>query len=142
MNVKQSIIVRRPVETTFKAFTADFGRWWPLKQFSFGGKRSREIILEGKVGGRLYERFIDGDEFTIGTVSLYDAPNRIVFTWQQPDWKTPTTVDVRFTPVPEGTLVELEHSGWESAGASSDDAANYQKGWGIILQIFSEAQPG
>ena len=142
MNVKQSIIVRRPAETTFKAFTEDLGRWWPLKQFSYGGKRAKEIHLEGKVGGRFYERFTDGDEFTIGTVSLFDPPNQIIFTWQDPDWNAPTTVNVKFTPVPEGTLVELEHTGWETAGVPDDDAAKYRKGWGIILQIFNETQQG
>lgn len=140
MNIRKSIMVRRPVETAFTAFTEEIGRWWPLKQFSFGGERAKEIYLEGKVGGRLYERFKDGDEFTIGTVSLFDAPNRVTFTWQQPNWHGPTVVDVSFTPVPEGTLVELEHRDWETAGVSSEAASGYEKGWGFILGLFSEAQ--
>src|SRR5690606_29496813 len=55
-------------------------------------------------------------------LSLFDPPNQIIFTWQDPDWNAPTTVNVKFTPVPEGTLVELEHTGWETAGVPDDDA--------------------
>lgn len=128
------------METTFVAFTAEFGRWWPLKQFSFGGERAKEIHLEGRVGGRLFERFTDGDELTIGTVSVFDAPNRVTFTWQHPEWNGPTVVEVTFTPSPEGTLVELEHRGWEAAGVASDAASSYEQGWGFILNLFNEAQ--
>lgn len=139
MTVRSSITIARPLESTFAAFTSEINRWWPLSQMSFGGNRAKEIYLEGKAGGRLYERFTDGEEFAIGTVSLFDAPNRVTFTWQQPNWSGPTVVDVTFTAVSEGTLVVLEHSGWETAGAESD-AAHYGKGWGYILHLFSKAQ--
>ncbi len=130
------------METTFAAFTADFGRWWPLKQFSFGGERAKEIHFECHVGGRFYERFTDGNEFTIGTVTLFEAPNRVSFTWKQPNWNGFTVVDVKFIPVPEGTLVELEHKDWEAAGVPSQEAAHYNQGWGFLLSLFANFQQG
>lgn len=139
MNVRSSVTIESPVDVAFAGFTAEIGRWWPLQQMSFGGERAKEIHLEGKAGGRLYERFADGNEFTIGILSHYDAPHRVSFTWKQPNWQGPTVVDVTFTLVPEGTRVDLEHRGWEEAGAQLD-AAHYRKGWGYILHLFKEAQ--
>lgn len=140
MDIRKSITVRRPLESTFAAFTAEIGRWWPLKQLSFGGERAKDLFLEGKAGGRLYERFTDGEEFTIGTVTHYDAPHRVTFTWKEPNWSGPTVVDVTFTPVQEGTLVELEHRGWEAAQVASAESMHYEQGWGFILRLFSDAQ--
>jgi len=141
MDIRKSITVRRPIQTTFTAFTAEIGQWWPLKNLSFGRERAKDLFLEGRTGGRLYERFTDGDEYTIGNVTLYEAPSRVTFTWQQPDWNGPTEVDVRFTTVAEGTLVELEHRGWEAAGAAQA-AGSYDQGWGFILKLFGQVMEG
>lgn len=128
------------MEATFAAFTSDLSNWWPVKTHSSGGARANEIHFEARVGGRFFERFIDGEEMTIGTVTAIDAPNRVTFTWQLAKWSAPTVVDVTFTPGPEGTLVELEQRGFEHVGLSSDQVSRYGKAWGEILDKFNEAQ--
>ena len=80
MTIKKSIHVKRPVETAFRVFTEDIGKWWPLKEgYSFGGDRADQIFLEGRTGGRFFERFTDGEEYVVGVVTTYSPPSRIVF---------------------------------------------------------------
>ena len=129
MIIKKSIHVKRPVETAFRVFTEEIGKWWPLKEgYSFGGDRADQIFLEGRTGGRFFERFTDGEEYVVGVVTTYSPPSRIVFEWKQPDWDAPTEVEVRFTPEGAGTLVELEHRGWDAAGAAGRPVGQEDEG--------------
>ncbi|TMA38972.1 MAG: hypothetical protein E6J79_05005, partial [Deltaproteobacteria bacterium] len=97
MTIRKSIHVNRPVERTFRLFTEAIGKWWPLKEgFSFGGSRADAIFIEGRQGGRFFERFTDGEEFDVGVVTVYAPPTRIVFTWKPPEWEA-TEVEVRFS---------------------------------------------
>jgi len=139
MTIRKSIHVKRPVERTFRLFTEEIGKWWPLKEgFSFGGKRAADIFIEGREGGRFFERFADGEEFDVGVVTTYVPPARIVFTWKAPDWDAATEVEVRFSSEDDGTRVDLEHRGWEQAGARARDQRNsYDGGWNRVLACFS-----
>ena len=67
MTIRKSIRVERPPEVVFRVFTEEIGKWWPLKEgFSFGGEKAKDIFIEGRVGGRFFERFTDGTEFEVG----------------------------------------------------------------------------
>jgi uncharacterized protein YndB with AHSA1/START domain len=136
MTIRKSIHVKKSVERTFGLFTEGIGKWWPLKEgFSFDSKRAAEIFLEGRVGGRFFERFADGEELDIGTVTTYVPPERIVFTFAAPDWDAPTEVEVRFSAEADGTRVDLEHRGWERAGAKAPRDA-FDGGWDKVLGSF------
>ena len=138
MTVRKSIHMKRPVERTFRVFTEEIGKWWPLKEgFSFGGARAAEIFLEGREGGRFFERFADGEEFDVGVVTTYAPPARIVFTWKATEWDAATEVEVRFSPEHGGTRVDLEHRGWERAGARARDQRDrFNGGWNRVLACF------
>ena len=139
MTIRKSIFVKRPVERTFRLFTEHIGSWWPLKEgFSFDKERAAEIVLEGREGGRFFERFTDGEEFVIGTVTTYAPPECVVFTWAPPQWDAATEVEVRFSPEQDGTRVELEHRGWEQAGARARDMRDrFNGGWERIVAVFA-----
>jgi uncharacterized protein YndB with AHSA1/START domain len=141
MTIKKSIHVKRPVEAAFRLFTEDIRKWWPLKEgYSFGGDRADQIFLEGRTGGRFFERFTDGEEYVVGVVTTYSPPSRIVFEWKQPDWEASTEVEVRFTPEGAGTLVELEHRGWDRAGAAAVRMREqYEGGWHAVLSRYAAA---
>jgi len=141
VTVRESITVGRSIEDAFRLFTAGIGEWWPLKgtKFSYGGDRADKIFLEAKVGGRFYEQFSDGTEFDVGQVTTCEPPNRIVFTWKDPDWTTPTEVEVRFSPAGKGTRVDLEHRGLEAAGVPPKEAADWATGWTLVLAPYVEA---
>jgi len=138
MTIRKSVHVKRPVETTFRLFTEGIGKWWPLKEgFSFDPPRAADIFLEGRVGGRFFERFSDGEESEIGVVTVYAPPERVVFTWATPGWDEPTEVEVCFAPEADGTRVDLEHRGWERAGAKAKTARDgYDGGWEKVLGSF------
>jgi uncharacterized protein YndB with AHSA1/START domain len=141
MTIKKSIHVRRPVDAAFRLFVDQIGTWWPLKQgFSFGGARADRFYIEGRRGGRVFERYTDGEEFDLGVVTEYAPPSRIVFTWKSPDWDGPTEVEVRFAADGDGTRLELEHRGWERAGeAAGKVAPRYSGGWDTILARYAAA---
>jgi hypothetical protein len=66
--VRMTVRVRRNIQDTFDLFRRDIGSWWPLDKASFGGDRASELHLEPFVGGRFYERYIDGEEHIGGRV--------------------------------------------------------------------------
>jgi uncharacterized protein YndB with AHSA1/START domain len=97
--VRQSVNVELPPSEAFRLFTDGIGEWWPLAEgYSYGGDRAHSIFLEPVVGGRFFERFVDGDEMQVGTVLSCSPPDLIVFTWRSPEWRGDTEVDVRFVP--------------------------------------------
>lgn len=142
MTIRKSVWVAKPVEVAFSVFTAEINRWWPLRHYSYGGERAQELRLEGRVGGRLFERFSDGEEFVIGTVSAFEAPRRVVFTWKDPSWSDATEVEVRFAAESGGTRVDLEHRGWERVGDSEELRRGFASGWESILQLYAAAVSG
>jgi len=134
MTIRKSIRVERPPEISFKIFCEEIGRWWPIKQgFSFGGDHTRDMFIEGRVGGRIYELRADGTEFEIGRVTAYQPPAIVAFTWHAPDWEVATQVQVRFVAEDTGTRVELEHSGWDREPKLAEARKRYDSGWDFVL---------
>ncbi len=135
--IRLEVNVRRSVEDAFTQFTTRMTAWWPMQRFTFGPGRSHEVLMEPYVGGRFYERYKDGDEFTIGEVLAWEPPHRVVFTWRG-RWAEPTEVTVRFTSkAPLITRVELVHSGWERLGGDGIERRNeYANGWPAVLAAF------
>jgi uncharacterized protein YndB with AHSA1/START domain len=138
MIVRRSVTVSAPAERAFRAFTEEIGRWWPLAQgFAFLGEKAEDMILESRVGGRLYERGSDGTEHVIGEVRAYEPPSRVLFTWNDADGST--EVDVRFSPEDGATRVDLEHRGFESLGPKGEEAFNsYNEGWVGVLGFYEK----
>jgi len=137
--IRLSATVHRPAAEAFRLFTDGIAEWWPSDRgYSFGGGRLQDLCLEPVAGGRLYERYTDGEEFEVGRVLACEPPKRIVFTWKG-RWPEPTEVEVRFTPLGADTRVDLEHRGWERLGASAEESRrSYLNGWPNVLQQFVE----
>lgn len=140
MKVNRAVTVNVPPDRAFRAFTEDIGKWWPLADgFAYAGDRWQDMFLEGREGGRVYERSRDGQEFHIGTVSVYEPPSRIVFTWGEAteEWDGPTEVEVRFTEQGDATRVELEHRGFDRIGQAAEETIkSYGVGWTAVLERY------
>ena len=149
--VRKSVRIARPVEETFRVFVEDFAKWWPVEKFSRTaddqypeGVTLVRIVFERRAGGRIYEVTSAGDEGSWAEVLVYDPPRQLVLAWKPNDRPEPTTeVDVRFEPDGDGTVVILEHRGWERLGERAVQARDgYAQGWTIPLQRFEAAAGG
>src|SRR5688572_32665638 len=114
--VRTEIVVDAPVERAFRAFTERFDQIKP-REHNMLGADIAESVFEPRVGGRVYDRGVDGSECQWGRVLAYEPPDRIVFTWDiSPQWQIESDpdraseVEVRF--IADGddhTRIELEH---------------------------------
>jgi uncharacterized protein YndB with AHSA1/START domain len=144
MNVDQEIeplvkkvVVPVGVERAFEVFTAEMSAWWPLPSHSVGADKAREVRLEGAVGGRIVEYGDDGEISSWGTVSDWDPPKSVSFTWHPgSDPQQAGQVTVSFATVDDGTEVELVHSGWERRADAVRARAGYDTGWDYVLAQY------
>ena len=137
--VRMTVRVRRSIEDAFDLFTREVGSWWPLDKASFGGDRASELHFEPFVGGRFYERYIDGEEHTGGRVLRWEPPRLVAYTWRHDDWSAPTEVEVRFINEGPGvTRVELEHRAWDRLGPDAERMRDmYNNGWPTVITCFA-----
>jgi uncharacterized protein YndB with AHSA1/START domain len=106
---------------------------------SVSGQRDATIVLEPWVGGRIFERVRDGREFEWGSVVAFEPPRRLVCEWLVADLTT--ELEVRFLEQRDGgTLVELEHRGWDRFGDEATERRDANAaGWGGVLPSYIEA---
>ncbi|MFE7408458.1 SRPBCC domain-containing protein [Isoptericola sp. NPDC057559] len=137
--LRRSVTVTPGPEDAFRLFTAGLGEWWPLATHSVGREGSRGVVLEPGVGGRLVETLPDGGAAVWGTVTAWDPPRRVAFTWHPgtPEAEA-TQVEVTFRPDGSGTVVELAHSGWARRADGDRARVSYGSGWRLVLGAFAE----
>ena len=141
-SVRESIVVRAPIERAFAVFTEDIGSWWSPDHHIIEAPLA-EMVFEPRVGGHVYDRGVDGSECRWARVLAYEPPERVVISWDITlDWKIETDpertseVEVRFTAEgPDQTRVELEHrnlgrhgEGWEQMHAAVGSPDGWRKG--------------
>jgi hypothetical protein len=111
-------------EHAFDVWTRRTSRWWPPSHGVRGAPV--EVVIEGRVGGRIYGRTTDGTEHDWGQVTLWEPSHRLGYLWHlQHDSADATDVVVSFAPSRVGTSLRIVHSGWERLG---DDAATFRDG--------------
>jgi uncharacterized protein YndB with AHSA1/START domain len=116
--VQKAVRVKGSVEAAFRLFTQGIGKWWPLATHSISEGEAVTCIMEGRVGGRLFERDRAGREHLWGMVTAWEPPRRVAYTWHlHRPADMAQQVEVHFSDGGGGTtLVELTHSGWEKLG--------------------------
>jgi len=75
--VRKTIVVKAPQARAFEVFTTRFGSWWP-KSHHIGSAEMAEAIVEPRMGGRWYEKGVDGSECEWGKVLAWEPPFRVV----------------------------------------------------------------
>src|SRR5436305_6968822 len=141
-----AIVVDAPIEGAFQVFTEDFDQVKPREHNMLQVDIS-ETVFEPRVGGRVYDRGVDGSEYQWARVLAFEPPNRVVFSWDlSPQWQLESDlektseVEVRFiAESTDRTRLELEHRnldrhgpGWEDAR----DAVGGEGGWSLYLERF------
>jgi uncharacterized protein YndB with AHSA1/START domain len=133
--VRSSVTVPLAAEPAFRLFTEGIASWWPLRTHSISGVEATGCVLEGRAGGRLFERDADGAEAEWGWVRAWEPPTRLVLGWHPGRAAgTAQEVEVRFEPADGGTTVRIEHRGWEALGPDGAQMRQaYDEGWGLVL---------
>ena len=137
--ITRSVSVSWDQATAFKRFTAEFGSWWPSRTHSIGGERIERIVFEERLGGRIYEEHKDGRRFQWGTVTLWEPPGRVSFTWHPSrDPSTAQEVQLEFHIEGRGTRLELTSTGWERLGRRAQRARkSYSVGWAYVVKVWA-----
>jgi uncharacterized protein YndB with AHSA1/START domain len=114
-------------ETHFAAWIGAFAGQAPLE----GTK------IDPRVEGEIHVRYPDGNA-AIGRITSMEPPHRIVFTWgylKETHGLPPgsSRVEITLTPIPDGTLVRLVHTGLPTEERRKDHLG----GWKHYLSILS-----
>lgn len=137
--VVRAVVVKALPDEAFHRFTGQMASWWPLRSHSTGQADAETVLMEGKVGGRIVEKIRGGGEAVWGTLTAWDPPHRVAFTWHPgQDPATAQDVEVRFSAEGNGTRVELTHTGFERLGAMGHRAnRGYSLGWKYVLGFYA-----
>jgi len=129
------------VEHAFDTWTARFSTWWPHGH-TVSGHPAAEVVLEPKVGGRIFERTPDGGEIDWGEITVWDAPRRLAYLWHiRRDRSDATDVEITFVPIDgAATRIDIVHTGWERLGAEGQAWRDANAGgWSGLVPHFAAA---
>src|SRR5919198_5984382 len=102
LSVRTEIVVEAPIERAFSVFTEDFDKIKP-RDHNLLEVDIAETVFEPRVGGRIFDRGVDGSECQWARVLAFDPPDRVLVSWDiSPQWQIETDlsrtseVEVRF----------------------------------------------
>lgn len=147
--IHHMVTVRCPPERAFKLFTEQMGTWWPVESYSRAVSEFQHedvevanLEFQARMGGAILEHLSDGRILPWAEVIAWDPPWRVRMAWR-PHSKPepPTEIEVTFTERGGGTLVEVEHRGWERLSEDFRDELYgiYARGWITTLECFVTA---
>ena len=144
--VRKTVIVAAPQALAFEVFTLRIETWWPMASHKIGEADCAAVVIEPRIGGRWYERGVDGVECPWGRVLAWEPPRRVVLAWQlSAQWAFDpalhTEVEVVFVALDaQTTRVELEHRGLDAYGADAAQmsaAFGSPQGWNGMLDHYA-----
>ncbi len=136
-----SFEVSCPVDHAFNVWTSKIARWWPADH-SVSGENGLQVVLEGRLGGRIFERTTAGTEHEWGEVVVWEPPRRLAYLWHlRRDRADATEGEIRFIDQGNATTrVEIEHRGWERLGAQGETWRDANRGgWNTLLPHYVAA---
>lgn len=144
--ITKTVVVNAAPAQAFDIFVNRIAKWWPLDGHAVSaasGKPALAVVIEPRVGGAIYETMFDGTRAEWGEVLVFEAGQRLAFTWHPGTNKDrPTRVEVSFEAHGAGQAkVTLIHSGWEVwASDASEKRGGYDTGWDFVLgECFANA---
>jgi uncharacterized protein YndB with AHSA1/START domain len=139
--IRLTFEVACPVDHAFEVWTGRIAQWWPTDH-TVSAEDDLTVVLEGRPGGRIFERRTSGVEHDWGAVTIWEPPDRLGYTWHlNRDRSDATDVVIRFIARGDtATQVEIEHSGWERLGADGETwRTRNNGGWATLLPHYIRA---
>ena len=139
--LRMSFEVDCPAQHAFEVWTARTSRWWPVAH-TVTAEAGLQVVFEGRLGGRIFERTPAGVEVDWGEITLWEPPQRLGYLWHiRADRADATEVEIRFTDQGDATTrVDIEHRGWERLGARGPGWRDANRGgWDGLLPHFRAA---
>lgn len=141
-----SVIVPAPPAEAFRVYAERQIEWQPSEHLTV--KNPESVTMEPRVGGRFYERGVDGTEVVRGTITVWEPPRRLAVTWRiGPGWQlapndnSASVIVVEFNPAgPDSTEVVITYTHLERHGemAPMIRAAIANPGPGSAVQRYAE----
>jgi uncharacterized protein YndB with AHSA1/START domain len=125
----------------FHVWTSRLSRWWP-SDHTVSGEAGADIVLEGRPGGRIFERTPAGVVHEWGEVTTWEPPRRLSYLWYlRHDRADASQVEIVFEELgPAVTRIEIVHSGWERLGAKAAELRRRNTaGWRGVMPHFIAA---
>jgi uncharacterized protein YndB with AHSA1/START domain len=145
--IRQRVTVSCDPERAFDLFTNQMGTWWPVEsysravsEFEHEDVKVAELVFQSRMGGSILERLTDGRILPWAEVIGWQPPHRVLLSWRPHSApEPPTEIDVTFAQREGGTLVEVEHRGWERLSEEFREGLYevYARGWPTTLQCFA-----
>lgn len=119
-SLSAQVFVEAWPEEAFRTFVEEVG--FGLRQAGIQPERGRYLRFNQDRAGRFIEVHdaVSDTGVELGRVTAWEPGAHLAFGWRQPDWPAgvSTEVDVRFAPVFDGTLLSVEHAGFERLGSN------------------------
>ena len=130
--------VRAAPDHAFATWAGRLGAWWPRAKTVSGSPASLDV--EPAVGGRIVETAADGTEHVWGTVTRWEPPHALGFTWHLFfDPAEATDVLLVFEAHEGGTRVTLQQTGFERLGAhGAARRENTGAAWTALLAAYAD----
>lgn len=108
-----TVTIRAQPRKVWKALITDTSRWWP-KEF-FANPDSKGMVIEPRVGGRMFEDAGDGAGVLWGIINVFDPPRGLdIVGFLSPAFGGPATTMIQITLQESGlgTLLQLSDHTW------------------------------
>lgn len=126
-NIQKEIQLGCPPEQAWEALTnpEDISAWL-MQTTDFRAEKGARFVMQAKPMGKW-----DGKIY--GEVLLADKPKTLSYTWKGDQMKSTTVLTWTLTPSGNGTLLRMEHNGFEGFG---DTILGFfhAMGWGRFLK--------
>jgi len=143
--VHREVTVDASPEAAFDVFVNHFDTWWP-RSHTIAAAEMAEAVIEPRLGGRFYERGVDGSQAVWGEVLTYEEPDAITLSWHVGgDWQLESAmseIQVTFRRDGDQTKVAVTHDHLErhtAADALRGAVGGEEGGWNDLLRLYSEA---
>jgi uncharacterized protein YndB with AHSA1/START domain len=134
--LERQIELACPPDHAYRVFTEMTDLWWPRRHRRDENSR---LILQPMLGGRLFERSLDGSEWTLGEVIAVEPPNRLEFNWFPGSPAAPTHVSVTISGKGDRSSIQIQHRpiSPEAAAIWPDRVTLFERGWDTILPALA-----